>query len=183
MACNNITGFTYDRCEPNLGGIKKVWLANYVESAATVGTVEGFSGDVVSAIALTSSTVTANTWVEFPMRQNVASMTSNLQVGDEGGNWVLTDLAMVFSKMETRKRVAMVALVQSEAMAVVLDSNGKYWFLGKDNPLVVSAGTGETGTAKSDPNHYTVTLQDASIEYPYEIAPSALRGTTILPSE
>ena len=83
------------------------------------------------------------------------------------------------TKMETSKRVAMVALVQSEAMAVVLDSNGKYWFLGYDNPLVVSAGTGETGTAKSDPNHYTVTLQDASVEYPYEIAPSALEGTII----
>lgn len=174
--CNNITGFTYDRCEPNLGGIKKVWLANYVESAATVGTVQGFSGDVVTAIT-TAETIS---WVEFPMRQNVASMTSNLQVGDEGGNWVQTDLSMVFSKMETSKRVAMVALVKSEAMAVVLDSNGKYWFLGYDNPLVVSAGTGETGTAKSDPNHYTVTLQDASVEYPYEIAPSALEGTTII---
>ena len=176
MACNNIKSFTYDRCEPNLGGIKKVWLANYVESAATVGT-----GDTITAFTLTSSTVTANTWYEYPMRQNVASMTSNLQVGDEGGNWVQTDLAMVFSKMDTDKRLAMVALVKSEAMAIVLDSNGKYWFLGHDNPLVISAGAGETGTAKSDPNHYTVTLQDASEEYPYEVDPTALAGT-ILPA-
>ena len=67
----------------------------------------------------------------------------------------------------------MVALAQGEAMAIVKDANNRYWFLGHDNPVTVSAGTGETGTAKSDPNHYTVTLTDESTEYPYEIAPSA----------
>lgn len=169
MACNSITGFTYDRCEPNLGGVKRVWLANYVENAATVdsGATKNISG-FVSGI----------TWIEFPMRKNVASMTSNLQVGDEGGNYVQTDLSLVFSKMETQKRLSMVSLASGEAMAVVEDCNGTFFFLGKDNPITASAGAGETGTAKSDPNHYTVTLTDESTEYPYILAQSAIDEVT-----
>lgn len=169
MNCNTLVGFTYDRCEPNLGGVQKVWLANWEEGAATVDTSSADTQNMITAITLSSG----NTWIEFPMRKNVASMTSNLQVGDEGGNYVQTDLAMVFSKMETSKRLSMVSLASGEAMAIVKDSNGLYWFLGKDNPLTASAGAGETGTAKSDPNHYTVTLTDESREYPFQIDGSA----------
>ena len=169
MACNNITGFTYDRCEPNLGGIRKVWVTNYEEGVATVadsGDTKGF----ITNIATASGTV----WYEFPFRKNTASMTSTLNVGDEGGVYVTTELNMVFSKMETSKRLAMVALATGEAMAIVLDSNGLYWFLGFDNAVTTSAGTGETGQNKGDANHYTVTLLDESREYPYQISENAL---------
>lgn len=164
MNCNTLKGFTYDRCEPNLGGIQKVWLANWEEGAATVG-----SGDVITAITLSSG----NTWIEFPMRKNVASMTSTLNVGDEGGVYVNTELSMVFSKMEGGKRLSMVSLASGEVMAIVKDANGIYWFLGKDYPLTASAGAGETGTGKADPNHYTVTLTDESREYPHQVGETA----------
>lgn len=177
MACKSLSGFTYDRCEPNLGGIKKVWLADYKEMTLTIDSATGDTENMVIGFSPASSAVTSVTWYEYPMRQNVASMTSTLQVGDEGGNWVQTDLNMVFSKMDTDKRVAMVSLIQAEAMAIVLDANNKYWFLGAENPLVISAGAGETGTAKSDPNHYTVTVQDAATEYPYEIDPTFAKQT------
>ena len=168
--CNTLVGFSYDRCEPNLGGVQKVWLANWEEGAVTVDTSTGDTNGVITAITTSSG----NTWIEFPMRKNVASMTSNLQVGDEGGVYVQTDLAMVFSKMETSKRLSMVSLATGEIMAIVKDANGLYWFLGKDNPLLASAGAGETGTQKSDPNHYTVTLTDESREYPFQVDESAL---------
>lgn len=164
--CNTIKQFTLDRCEANLGGVKKVWLANYVENAATIGdsgATEGIVTDFASGV----------TWYEYPMRKNTASLTSTLNVGDEGGTYVTTELAMVFSKMDTSKRLAMVALAKGEAMAIVKDANNKYWFLGKDNPLTASAGTGETGTGKADPNHYTVTLLDESEEYPHEVGADA----------
>lgn len=164
MNCNTLVGFTYDRCQPNLGGVQKVWLANWEEGAATVA-ASGDTKDMINNITLSSG----NTWIEFPMRKNVASMTSNLQVGDEGGVYVQTDLSMVFSKMETSKRLSMVSLATGEIMAIVKDANGLYWFLGKDNPLLASAGAGETGTGKADPNHYTVTLTDESREYPFQV--------------
>jgi hypothetical protein len=160
MACETIKSFTYDRCEANLGGIKKVWLSDYKENAATL--TEDGSG--VSAFA------EGVTWHEYPMRKNVASMTSTLNTSTDGAVYVTTELAMVFSKMETQKRIAVQALALGECMAIVEDSNGKLWFLGKDAPLTASAGAGETGTAKGDRNAYTITLTDEAFEFPLEVA-------------
>lgn len=164
MACNTITSFELNSCESNLGGIKNVWLADYVEDAAQMQ-----KGTDEQDESVTGFTESIN-WVHFPMRKNVASMTSTLTTSTEGGVFVTTELAMVFSKMETAKRMAVMALALGEAMALVEDSNGKLWFLGKDAPLTATAGTGETGTAKGDRNAYTVTLTDESMGMPYEVA-------------
>ena len=65
-------------------------------------------------------------------------------------------------------------------MAVVEDANGEMWFLGANGPLTATAGTGETGTAKSDRNAYTLTLTDESLGFPMsldESAKEAVKGT------
>lgn len=163
MACNTIKSFDMDMCVSNLGGVKNIWLANYVEDAATIAT----SGDTEGTVTAFASGVT---WQKYPMRKNVASMTSTLNVGDEGSSYVSTEISMVFSRMDTPKRLAVVALAIGECMALVEDANGNLWFCGKDNPLGCTAGTGETGTAKGDPNHYTVVLTDESLEYPHQVS-------------
>ena len=71
--------------------------------------------------------------------------------------------------METTKRIEVTAMAQGELCAIVKDANGLYWMLGIDNPLVLSAGDGLTGTARADRNGYSVTLQDNSLEMPVEI--------------
>jgi hypothetical protein len=163
MACNSIKSFSYDACVSNLGGVKNVWLANYQDGAAQIAeggeTITGFTGEIE--------------WIHFPMRKNVASMTSTLNVS-EGSNYFSTELSMVFNRMETQKRTAVMALVLGEAMGIVEDANGKLFFLGKDAPLTATAGAGETGTARTDRNAYTVTLTDESAELPFEIS-SALK--------
>ena len=167
MGCNTIKSFTYDSCQPNIGGIKNLWLADYVENGATIegedklveGTVKGFAEGVK--------------WQKYPMRKNTCSMTSTLNNSTDGASYVTTELAMVFSKMETAKRVAIQALAIGECMAVVEDSNGEMWFLGADAPLTATAGAGETGTAKADANRYTLTLTDESLGFPYSLDESA----------
>lgn len=156
MACNTIKTFEYDACASSLGGIKHIFLADYKEDAATVGSGETvtFAEDV--------------TWLHYPIRKNTASMTSTLNVGD-GGSYISTELAMVFTKMETAKRMGIQSIILGEAMAVVQDSNNHFWFLGKDAPLTSTAGGGETGVNKSDRNAYTLTLTDESLELPYEL--------------
>lgn len=180
--CNTIRAFTYDRCEANLGGIKNVWLANYEENVAEVApSTSGEGENQILESAITGITLgETNSFVKYPMRKNVASMTSTLNNSTEGASYVTTELAMVFSKMETQKRLAIVALALGEAMAIVEDSNGKFWFLGKDAPLTATAGTGETGTAKGDRNAYTVTLTDESLEFPHEVSKNALETLGII---
>lgn len=168
MSCANIKNFTYDACQGNIGGIKKIWVANYVENATSYPT----TGDTEGIITELTSAVTTGTFYEFQFRKNTASMTSTLNVNDNGSSYVSTELNLVFSRMDADKRAAIMSLVLSDAMVVVEDCNNVMWFLGEENPVNVSAGTGETGQQKSDNNAYSITLTDDNTVFPRQFSVS-----------
>lgn len=172
-ACNAITLAGIERdCESNMGGVRKVWVI--LKSALPESAITGSDG------VITGLNPSGSSFVSFNFRKGAASMTSNLQKDDTAGSYYWeTDLVMNFQRMEAAKRVAVMALTQAECAAIVEDSNGKYWLLGKDEYLAGTAGTGETGQAKTDANQYTVTLQDSSLELPYEITGSIIPGLNL----
>lgn len=158
MACTQtLAGISRD-CLGNNGGIKAVWLANY---------------DNVSSLTESSGAITAITMLnsekfkkyEFP--RNTSSMSSNYSVNAENGtSFVETDLVMVFTRMDTTKRLEIVAMAQGLLVAIVEDNNGNKWYLGHDYPVTLGAGDGLTGTARADRNGYSVTLHDESQSLP-----------------
>lgn len=168
-SCANIKQFTYDACEGNIGGVKKVWVANYIDNPVSY-VDDSDTGSTAGVITGWTSAASAATWYEYNFRKNTASMTSTLNVNDNGSSYVSTELNLVFSRMAADKRAAIVALVLSDAMAIVEDCNGNRWFLGETNPVNVSAGTGETGTAKADNNAYSVTLTDDNDRFPRQLS-------------
>lgn len=100
-------------------------------------------------------------------------MTSTLTVDETAGtNYVTTEVSLVFTKMDTAKRIEVAGMAIGQLAVVVLDSNGHYWYVGYDDYVSSSAGTGQTGTAKSDSNAYNITLSADSESYPYEIDPT-----------
>lgn len=164
MACSQTLAGIINDCAANMGGIKEVYLANKADVTVTVTT------NKVTAITMASTAK----FHKYQFRPNTSSMSSNYQVNQENGvAYVQTDLQMVFNRMETTKRVEVVAMAQGELCALVRDCNGLLWFLGYDAPLLLSAGDGLTGTARTDRNGYSVTLQDNSLELPHEV----LEGT------
>lgn len=166
MACLiTLNGITLD-CQPSLGGIKKVWLTQYSDvTGVTVDPESNMISDITSA----------GEWKEYQFRKATGSLTSTLNVDETAGiNYVSNELSLVFTKMETAKRIEIAALSIGQLCAIVLDSNGHYWFLGKDDYVSASAGAGNTGTAKGDQNAYTLTLSTDSDSYPYEIDPSKI---------
>ena len=80
-----------------------------------------------------------------------------------------SQLLLQFNRMETTKRVELTALALGDLAIICKDANGTYWYLGYDEPVNASAGDGQTGTARSDANRYTLTLEDTSSEMPYEV--------------
>lgn len=166
MACLiTLNGITLD-CQPSLGGIKKVWLTQYSDVSEV--TVDPES-------KMISSITNAGEWYEYQFRKATGSLTSTLNVDETAGtNYVSNELSLVFTKMETAKRIEIAALSIGQLCAIVLDSNGHYWFLGIDDYVSASAGAGNTGTAKGDQNAYTLTLSTDSDSYPYEIDPSKI---------
>jgi hypothetical protein len=143
-----------------MGGILEVLLAN--KSEVTAATTSG----KVTSITMGQSAK----FHKYQFAPETASMSSNFQVNAQNGTkYVQTDLLMVFNRMETAKRVEIMAMAQGELVAIVKDANGVYWFLGMDEPLTLSAGDGLSGTARADRNGYSATLQDNSLELPYEV--------------
>lgn len=161
MACNQTLNGLVNDCATSMGGIVEVYIANH---------------DDVSEVTVTTDKVTAITmnaeakFKRYFFRKGTGSMTSTLNVDTANGvNYVSTDLVLLFSRMETTKRVEMAALSVNDLAVIVKDANGVYWYLGYDEPVTASAGDGQTGTARSDGNRYSITLQDNAVTWPYEV--------------
>lgn len=164
--CNQtLAGITLD-CSNNKGGIKTVYIANF-------GDVTGFeeSEGVITNFTMAEGA----TFKAYQFRKNTGSMTSTLTADETNGlNYVTTEVSLVFTKMDTAKRVEMAALSLGQLAVIVLDSNGIYWYITPDDYASASAGTGETGAAKGDRNAYTLTLSVENDGYPIEIAESEI---------
>lgn len=170
MGCSvTIKGISSD-CLSNKGGVKAVYLAN----KSDVTSID-LADDVITGITMT----TEAKFKKFEFRKDSATMTSTLTVGDNGGsNYVSTVLSMSFNRMEAAKRLEMNAMALGELVALVEDRNGTVFFLGYDEPVKASNGTGETGDARTSVNQYTAELTDESDLYPYTVAPDVIAKVT-----
>lgn len=161
MACTQVlAGITLD-CASSVGGIKEAYIANY---------------DDIDMVTVADDKVTQITMKEnakfkkYQFRKQTGSMTSTLNVDEVAGiNYVSTELSLVFTKMETSKRIEIAALSIGQLAVIVKDGNDKYWYLGYNDYVSAVNGGGATGTAKGDSNNYSITLKDESDSYPYEV--------------
>lgn len=178
--CNQtLAGISLD-CTNSLGGIKTVYIANYGDVVKPE--IDEASGQITGVTMRTTDEngepLAENLLPKFKpyqFRKQTGSMTSTLNVDETAGiNYVSTELSLVFTKMETAKRLEMTALAKAQLAVIVKDSNNKYWYLGKDDYVSSTAGSGNTGTAKGDSNNYSLTLTDESDTYPYEITEAAV---------
>jgi hypothetical protein len=168
MSCiQTLSGLAKD-CAANMGGIVEVMIANFADVTGVT-----ITDGVVSAVTM----ATDAKFKKYSFAKNTGSLTSTYNIDAASGvKYVTSDLLLQFNRMETSKRVEITALSLGDLAVIVKDANGKYWYLGKDEPVNASAGDGQTGTARGDANRYTITLQDESLEMPYEV------DETIIPS-
>ena len=166
MACSQVLNGIAADCQTNVGGVREVYIANY--SDVTAIEVDD-SSNMIKTITMADSAK----FKKYAFKKNTSSMTSTLNVDPANGiNFVQTDLALVFAKQETVKRMEIAKLSLGELRVIVKDANGKYWFLGQEEFVSATAGTAETGVNRTDGNKYTITLTDYSSSYPYEVTPT-----------
>lgn len=161
MSCTQtLAGITLD-CASSVGGIKEVYIANYADVEMVTVT-----DNKISQISMASNAK----FKKYQFRKQTGSMTSTLNVDETAGiNYVSTELSLVFTKMETAKRIEIAALAVGQLAVIVKDGNNAYWYLGYNDYVSSSAGSGNTGTAKGDSNNYSITLKDESDSFPYEV--------------
>ena len=166
MSCSQVLNGIAADCQTNVGGVREVYIANY--SDVTAIEVDD-SSNMIKTITMADTAK----FKKYAFKKNTSSMTSTLNVDPANGvNFVQTDLSLVFAKQETVKRMEIAKLSLGELRIIVLDANGKYWFLGQEEFVSATAGTAETGVNRTDGNKYTITLTDYSSSYPYEVTPT-----------
>ena len=172
MACNSytLTGLNTICKETSFGGIKEVLIAPY-DDVASVSVASGTN-------LLTPTMESDKKFKQYKLLKSTGGLTSTLNTSETSASYFTSEVTLQFMKMETSKRMEIMALMMSSCVVIVKDSNNKYWYLGKDNYVECSAGTATTGTATSDANHYELTLSDTSSELPYEVDASAIDSIT-----
>lgn len=173
MAVNTCAGLAYTlegmnvTCKENsFGGIKEVLIAPY-EDVADASVATGTS-------LITPIMESGKKFKQYKLLKSTGGLTSTLNTSETTASYFTNEVTLQFMKMETAKRIEIMALMMTACAVIVRDANDKYWYLGKDNYVECSAGSATTGTASSDSNHYELTLSDTSKELPYEVDSSAI---------
>lgn len=169
MACALTSGYTLD-CKDSLGGIKAVWFIEH----ANVSSVTEASG-VVTAITKGAGKV----FYKYELVRNTSSLTENITASVENGTvFYAQELSVILNKMQASTRNEILLLAKNVLMAVVQDSNGKYWLLGKTNGIDITGGSSATGTAQGDRNGYTLTFTGGEPALAPEVTSGIIAGLT-----
>lgn len=155
-----LKGIGFD-CNANLAGVKKVYLTYFDD--ATVSPI--YSAHTITGVTLS----TGVTWYEYDFARNTSSLNSVLTKDEANGTRYYTNtLELVFNKLTADKHLEVMALAAEKLAAIVVDNNGKKWYLGADSYVSGVATEAGTGASADDRNGYTVTIEGTSAYLPFE---------------
>ena len=168
MACNTVTLTGINgKCDTSAGGIKRVLIAQ--KDNVTIGAVDEMG--VITSITKEKGTY----FVQWLFRKNTGNYTTALTSDPAiGTQAVTTDLNLQFTKAEATKRLEIQSAINAAAVVIIEDMYGQYILLGKDNEVSVTQVNQQSGTAITDLNGYTLTLQDVSLELPHFVDPTII---------
>lgn len=151
--CDLLNGGITLGCSSNFGGVKKIYLAN---KENVTGVTNGSPDLGISSFTMNGAAL----FYEFEFNKNTSSWTE-ARTGDQanGVEFYTQTLTLVLNKREKTKRTAIELLGGfRELVAIVTDYNDNSWYLGAANGLIMTGNEGGSGTAKTDPNRYTLTF-------------------------
>lgn len=155
-----LSGIPYD-CNPNLAGLREVYITYFDD--ATVA--PNYSAHTISAVTLTSGV----SWYTYSFARDTSSLTSTLTKDDANGTRYYTNtITLVFNKLEATKHLEVMALAAEKLAVIVVDNNGKKWYVGADAYVSGVSSETTTGASADDRNGYTVTIEGTSAYLPFE---------------
>ena len=171
MACLGTLKGINTSCAGNIGGIQKVFIADFDGVTVTPGYEAG------SDIPNTVSAITATTGTKFytyVLENEVGSATSTLTKGSGGVHYYTQEINVQFSKMDDQKSLELQAISKGQVAAVTLDNNGEYWYYGADRYLSGDDTVAQSGQGFDDLNGYTSVLRGRSKWMPLSLKGDAL---------
>ena len=176
-ALATLSGLTND-CQPNMGGVRNIWLCNFKDVASIVDK-DGKDSDGTTILkdAAEPTMADGKKFLKYDIRKNTSSATQTVEINEEAGTFAVnTELNIVFNRMDDLKRLEANAISMNEMRAIYQDQNGYYWLIGHDNPVTISAATGETGTQATDANRYSLTVKDTASVFNHPVDAAVVAG-------
>lgn len=176
MDCDLILNGIPRDCYGSIGGLSQLWLGDRSQVTPVEDTTE--EAPILSAINVAEGVTTPvvkRYWFKTENANFVTSMSTN--------GAFITSLTAIFEKLSADKNREWEELKKDGAFGLVRDNNGKWWFLGFTNPLVLDrdSSQAETGSARDEDNQYTFVLTDYStrplFEVPTAVAEGLISGT------
>jgi len=159
-------------CRDSLGGITEVY---FIEAQNVTSVTEASGGGTLTAITKASSKV----FRKYELVPGTSSLTETINANQQNGTvFYAQELSIILNKLQANTRNEILLLAQNNLKAVVGDANGKYWYLGRLNSIMVSGGNGATGTAQGDRSGYTLTFSGAEKQMAPEVQSSVISTLT-----
>ena len=157
-------------CNPNLAGIREAWLGYFGDFNVTADTETSAATHYITAISAATGAQDGKLH-HYTFAKNTGSLNSTLTKDEANGTRYWTNqVNLQFSKLEAYKHLEVEAMAAEQLVGVILDNNGKYWYVGFDSYLSADDGaTAQTGASFDDMNGYTVPMSQMSAYLPFEI--------------
>lgn len=176
MACLNgytLKGIGFD-CNPNLAGIKKIYLGYHEDFTVTVTET---SEDNATTHSASIEAIGDGKLYEYTFAKRTGSLTSTLTKDEtKGTRYYTNEITLQFNKLEGWKHMEIEAMAAEALIAVVIDNNNNGWLVGADGYLSATASTAQTGDSYDSMNGYNITMSAMSAHLPYTINESDLTG-------
>jgi hypothetical protein len=171
MACVLTSGYSLG-CRDNIGGIAEVYIGEW--NGDSLGYTFGTNSIITAFTGATGSFYT------FEQEIETGSYTENGVFSTENGTaFYEQTLAITLHKLEASLRNQILILGQGKWRIIIKDQRGKYWLMGKQNPVRVSASTPGLGKAYGDLNGAVITFMGKEPEIAYEVQAAAALGVIV----
>lgn len=162
MACDITSGFSL-ACRDNVGGIKNVYILS-----GSVSTITASSGAI-------SDLNGSGVFYKFELTRNTGDFTETPTISLENGTVFYSQVVNIaLHKLQASIRNQVKVLAQNPDLKLVIETNngsddnvGQFFYVGRYRGATMTGGTGQTGTALSDANQYSMTFE-AQEPYPAE---------------
>lgn len=169
MSCNTLLSLQKD-CSSNIGGIREL----YFILLSDIETLDIEDDYTVSDITVSTP------FVKYDIPLNSTSYNVEYSTDELGIQEFIHGLTIRISKRRPLNNQILKRMLDGnrDLVAMVKDSNGRYWLLGYRNGLNIPSGSGGSGTTKSEGTFYTFELTGLEQDFEVEISESFIPSIT-----
>lgn len=167
MACLRFSQSQLSACRNSTPGITTIYIANFLDK---IGYGTNSAGDTITGLTFSGATGTNAAFYKVAQNKYVASVVDTPTINIQNG--VAISKPQVMGKvqgMEPETRAMFAELMQSTVIAVVKTIDNRYYIVGIDNGLDLTAGTFGTEAAADGFKGFSFTLEGLESKPLYEL--------------